>query len=71
MRNRRLLRDRLFDVLDMMNPEGIFVSSIINAHPDHRVFTELRPELAQANGPRSGSGIRGYGGTSRALCGGT
>jgi LmbE family N-acetylglucosaminyl deacetylase len=50
--HRRLLRDRLFDILDTMNPEEIFVSSIIDNHPDHRVLAELGRELAQARRDR-------------------
>jgi LmbE family N-acetylglucosaminyl deacetylase len=46
--HRGLLRDRLFDILDTMKPEEIFVSSIIDNHPDHRVLAELGRELAQA-----------------------
>jgi LmbE family N-acetylglucosaminyl deacetylase len=45
--HRGLLRDRLFDILDTMKPEEIFVSSIIDNHPDHRVLAELGRELAQ------------------------
>jgi LmbE family N-acetylglucosaminyl deacetylase len=50
--HRRLLHDRLFDILDAMNPEEIFVSSIIDNHPDHRVLAELGRELAQARRDR-------------------
>ena len=50
--HRGLLRDRLFDILDRMNPEEIFVSSIIDNHPDHRVLAELGRELAQARRDR-------------------
>jgi LmbE family N-acetylglucosaminyl deacetylase len=46
--HRRLLRDRLIDCLVEMNPEEIFVPSIIDTHPDHRVLAELGRELAQA-----------------------
>lgn len=49
---RGLLRDRLFDILDTMKPEEIFVSSIIDNHPDHRVLAELARELAQARRDR-------------------
>ena len=45
--HRRLLRDSLFDLFDAMNPEEIFVSSLIDNHPDHRVLAELARELAQ------------------------
>ena len=50
--HRGLLRDRLFDIFDMMNPEEIFVSSIIDNHPDHRVLAELARELAQTRRDR-------------------
>jgi LmbE family N-acetylglucosaminyl deacetylase len=50
--HRRLLRNRLFDIFDAMNPEEIFVSSIIDNHPDHRVLAELGRELAQARHDR-------------------
>jgi LmbE family N-acetylglucosaminyl deacetylase len=45
--NRRLLGDRLIDLLETINPEEVFVSSIIDNHPDHRVLGELARELAQ------------------------
>jgi len=45
--HRRLLRDRLVDRLDTMNPEEVFVPSIIDSHPDHRVLAELGRELVQ------------------------
>jgi LmbE family N-acetylglucosaminyl deacetylase len=45
---RRLLRDRLADIIDQMKPEEIFVPSIIDAHSDHRVLAELGRELVQA-----------------------
>jgi LmbE family N-acetylglucosaminyl deacetylase len=45
--HRRLLRDRLLDLLETINPEELFVSSIIDNHPDHRVLAELARELAQ------------------------
>lgn len=50
--HRGLLRDRLFDILDTVNPEEIFVSSIIDNHPDHRVLAELGRELARARRDR-------------------
>jgi LmbE family N-acetylglucosaminyl deacetylase len=50
--HRRLLRDRLVDILDRINPEEIFVSSIIDAHPDHRVLAEVGRELAHARRDR-------------------
>jgi len=50
--HRRLLRDRLVDILGKMNPEEIFVPSIIDAHPDHRVLAEVGRELAQARRDR-------------------
>jgi LmbE family N-acetylglucosaminyl deacetylase len=45
--HRRLARDRLLDLLETINPEEVFVSSIIDNHPDHRVLAELARELAQ------------------------
>jgi LmbE family N-acetylglucosaminyl deacetylase len=45
--HRGLLRDRLFAIFDMVNPEEILVSSVIDNHPDHRVLAELARELAQ------------------------
>ena len=45
---RKLLRERVFDIFDTVNPEEIFVSSIIDNHPDHRVLAELARELTQA-----------------------
>jgi LmbE family N-acetylglucosaminyl deacetylase len=50
--HRRLLRARLFDLLDTINPEEVFVSSIIDNHPDHRVLAELARELARARPDR-------------------
>ena len=50
--HRGLLRDRLFDLFDAMNPDEIFVSSVIDNHPDHRVLAELARELAQARRDR-------------------
>jgi LmbE family N-acetylglucosaminyl deacetylase len=50
--HRRLLRDRLADILDVMNPEEIFVSSIIDTHPDHRVLAELARQLVQTHRDR-------------------
>ena len=50
--HRELLRDRLFDILYTMNPEEIFVSSVIDNHPDHRVLAELGHELARARRDR-------------------
>jgi LmbE family N-acetylglucosaminyl deacetylase len=47
--HRRLLRDRLADIIDQMKPEEIFVPSIIDAHSDHRVLAELGRELAEAS----------------------
>ena len=51
--HRQLLRERLFDIFDMMIPEEIFVTSLIDNHPDHRVLAELGRELAQARRDRS------------------
>jgi LmbE family N-acetylglucosaminyl deacetylase len=50
--HRRLLRNRLADILDSSTPEEIFVSSIIDTHPDHRVLAELGRELAHARSDR-------------------
>ena len=49
---RQLLRDRLVDSLDAINPEEVFVPSIIDTHPDHRVLAELGRELAQVQRDR-------------------
>lgn len=46
--NRRTLRDRLFTIFEQVNPDEIFVSSIIDSHPDHRVLGELGRELVQS-----------------------
>jgi LmbE family N-acetylglucosaminyl deacetylase len=46
--HRRLLYNRLAEILDAIDPEEIFVSSIVDTHPDHRVLAELGRELAQA-----------------------
>jgi LmbE family N-acetylglucosaminyl deacetylase len=46
--HRELLRDRLVHILDTMNPADIFVSSIIDLHPDHRVLAEVARELSRA-----------------------
>jgi LmbE family N-acetylglucosaminyl deacetylase len=48
--HRGVLRDRLFDIFEMMSPEEIFVSSVIDNHPDHRVLAEIARELAQPRG---------------------
>jgi LmbE family N-acetylglucosaminyl deacetylase len=45
--NRRLLLDRLADILNETNPEEIFIPSIIDTHPDHRILAEVGRELAQ------------------------
>jgi LmbE family N-acetylglucosaminyl deacetylase len=50
--HRGLLRDRLFAIFDMMNPEEILVSSVIDNHPDHRVLAELARELARTRRDR-------------------
>jgi LmbE family N-acetylglucosaminyl deacetylase len=44
---RRLLRDRLADILESIDPDEILVSSVIDAHPDHQVLAELARQLAQ------------------------
>src|SRR5215472_14528047 len=48
--HRGALRDRLFDIFEKMSPEEIFVSSVIDNHPDHRVLAEIGRELAQLRG---------------------
>jgi LmbE family N-acetylglucosaminyl deacetylase len=50
--HREILRDRLFAIFDMVNPEEILVSSVIDNHPDHRVLAELARELAQTRRDR-------------------
>jgi LmbE family N-acetylglucosaminyl deacetylase len=50
--HRGLLRDRLFAIFDMVDPEEILVSSIIDNHPDHRVLAELARELTQTRRDR-------------------
>jgi LmbE family N-acetylglucosaminyl deacetylase len=50
--HRRLLRDRLVDIFDKMDPEEIFAPSIIDTHRDHRVLAELGRELARARRDR-------------------
>jgi LmbE family N-acetylglucosaminyl deacetylase len=45
--NRQLLLDRLADILNETNPEEIFVPSIIDTHPDHRILAELGRKLAR------------------------
>ena len=51
--HRRLLHDRLAGIVDMVNPDEIFVSSIIDSHPDHRVLAEVGRELARGSRNRS------------------
>lgn len=51
--HRGVLRDRLFDILDKLEPEEIFVSSVIDNHPDHRVLAEIARELAQSRRGRN------------------
>jgi len=50
--HRRLLRGRLVDIFDKMDPEEIFAPSIIDSHPDHRVLAELGRELVQVRRDR-------------------
>jgi LmbE family N-acetylglucosaminyl deacetylase len=50
--HRRLLRDRLADIINQVKPEEIFGPSIIDAHSDHRVLAELGRELARARHDR-------------------
>jgi hypothetical protein len=40
------------DIFDATKPEEIFVSSIVDNHPDHRVLAELARELARAHRDR-------------------
>jgi LmbE family N-acetylglucosaminyl deacetylase len=48
----RLLRDRVADIIDAVDPEEIFVSSTMDSHPDHRVLAGIARELTQArSGP--------------------
>jgi LmbE family N-acetylglucosaminyl deacetylase len=51
--HRERLRDRLSDIVDMTRPEEIFVTSLIDNHPDHRVLAELARELTQTRGDRA------------------
>jgi LmbE family N-acetylglucosaminyl deacetylase len=51
--HRGVLRDRLLDILHAMNPEEIFVSSVIDNHPDHRVLAEIARGLAQTHRGRN------------------
>jgi LmbE family N-acetylglucosaminyl deacetylase len=46
--HRQPLSERIFEIFHSVNPEEIFVSSVIDNHPDHRVLAELARELAQA-----------------------
>lgn len=46
--HRHALRERLLELVDRINPEQIFVPSIIDRHPDHRVLAEFGRELAQS-----------------------
>ena len=50
--HRRLLRGRLVDIFDKMDPEEIFAPSIIDSHPDHRVLAELARDLARSRRDR-------------------
>jgi LmbE family N-acetylglucosaminyl deacetylase len=45
--HRRLLRGRLVNIFDKMDPEEIFAPSIIDSHPDHRVLAGIGRELVQ------------------------
>jgi LmbE family N-acetylglucosaminyl deacetylase len=47
MDHRRLLYRRLAEILERMDPEEVFVSSIVDAHPDHRVLAALARELVR------------------------
>jgi LmbE family N-acetylglucosaminyl deacetylase len=50
--NRGRLHDRLLNILDTLNPEEVFVSSIIDNHPDHRILAQLARELMHARPDR-------------------
>jgi len=50
--HRPFLCERLSDILSAMNLEEIFVPSIIDTHPDHRILGELGRELAKAHRDR-------------------
>lgn len=47
--NRQLLLDRLADMLNATKPEEIFVPSIIDTHPDHRILAELGRKLVRTS----------------------
>ena len=47
-----LLRDRLVDIFDTMNPEEVYLPSIHDSHPDHRALAKLGRELAQSRRDR-------------------
>jgi LmbE family N-acetylglucosaminyl deacetylase len=55
-RIRQLLRERLAATLDDFKPDEMFVSSMIDSHPDHRALAEAARELAQARAQR----LRGF-----------
>jgi LmbE family N-acetylglucosaminyl deacetylase len=46
--NGTVLRDRLVGILDLVNPEEVFVTSVIDAHPDHRVLARTTRDLVKA-----------------------
>jgi hypothetical protein len=48
----RLLFNRLIEILDGTNAEEIFVPSIIDTHPDHRILAEVGRELARVRRDR-------------------
>ena len=50
--HRPLLYERLSNILSKMNLEEIFVPSIIDTHPDHRILAEVGRELAKAHRDR-------------------
>jgi LmbE family N-acetylglucosaminyl deacetylase len=45
--HRPRLRDRLAAIVNEIDPDEIFVSSILDSHPDHRVLAEVARELTQ------------------------
>jgi LmbE family N-acetylglucosaminyl deacetylase len=50
--HRQLLRERLAATLDDFKPDEMFVSSMIDSHPDHRALAKVARELAQARAQR-------------------
>jgi LmbE family N-acetylglucosaminyl deacetylase len=50
--HQQLLRERLAATLDDLKPDEMFVSSMIDSHPDHRALAEVARELAQTRAQR-------------------